>query len=516
MSSQQDINAFRAQRIANTLDSLALMANTQTTFHPDQPSPCTYIQHPQPNNNFVQQPSFNMNYMQQPMQTPEDISDPTIALDMALKLIQITLPGMNTSQDIQMLMVDDNRFTHNTEKTVGIQSGRNVVQNVRKIDGISVDTGIANQYRIGNVVSARAEVKPRKQNAAYLQKHMQIAQKEEAGIQLTSKEFEFMAAAGAYEETKKVTANCNLQVKLQQASTSGTQSDKAPVYDSDESAEYTDLLEPIPEPLLVQQNDSNVISDVPCVEQNGGTVEQCPVAVEESRTLYDSLYNKLAIEVENVNSVNRNLKAKIDELTTLARYKIQENCFEISQEKYDKLEMCYQQSVYQEQCLTKKINTLHLSSGKQITALNEEISNLNKQLSMEKSTVSSLLEEKKRLKSDFKIREDELLDKQILLENKIKELDNILVKTGQSIQTMHMLSPKPDSFYHTEQKMALGYQNPFYLYKKAFFLSKLNFKKHSRITLYRVLSRFSTHQPLSLSLDLLRSVEVTPRIFARP
>nr|GEW76836.1 hypothetical protein [Tanacetum cinerariifolium] len=28
---------------------------------------------------------------------------------------------------------------------------------------------------------------------------------------------------------------------------------------------------------------------------------------------------------------------------------------------------------------------------------------------------------------------------------------------------MHMLSPKPDSFYHTEQNMALGYQNPFYL-----------------------------------------------------
>ncbi|GJZ23117.1 hypothetical protein Tco_0560576 [Tanacetum coccineum] len=36
---------------------------------------------------------------------------------------------------------------------------------------------------------------------------------------------------------------------------------------------------------------------------------------------------------------------------------------------------------------------------------------------------------KKRLKSDFKIRKDELLDKQIQLENKIKELDNILVKT---------------------------------------------------------------------------------------
>nr|GEY81422.1 putative ribonuclease H-like domain-containing protein [Tanacetum cinerariifolium] len=119
--------------------------------------------------------------------------------------------------------------------------------------------------------------------------------------------------------------------------------------------------------------------------------------------------------------------------------------------------------VYQEQCPSKKINALHLSTDKQIMTLNEQILDLNKQLSKEKSTVSFLLEENKKLKSDFKTHEDELLDKQIQLEKKIKELNNILVKMGQSIQTIHMLSPKPDSFYHTEQKMALGYQNPFYL-----------------------------------------------------
>nr|GFA50984.1 hypothetical protein [Tanacetum cinerariifolium] len=95
--------------------------------------------------------------------------------------------------------------------------------------------------------------------------------------------------------------------------------------------------------------------------------------------------------------------------------------------------------------------------------LNEEISDLNKQLSKEKSTVSFLLEEKKNLTSDFKTREDKLLDKQIQLKKKIKELNNILVKKGQSIQTIHMLSPKPDSFYHIKNKMALGYQNPLYL-----------------------------------------------------
>ncbi|GKA49896.1 hypothetical protein Tco_0742969 [Tanacetum coccineum] len=228
--------------------------------------------------------------------------------------------------------------------------------------------------------------------------------------------------------------------------------------------QYNELLKPIPEPHLVQQNDSNVIFEVSSVKKSRGIVDQHPATVKEIRAYFESLYNNLAIEVEKVNLVNRKMnETNVDLTIELARYKNQEKCFEISEEKYDKLERCYQKSVYQEQCLTKKINALHLSSGKQITTLNEEISNLNKQLSKEKSTVSSLLEEKKKLKSDFKIREDELLDKQIQLENKIKELDNILVKTGQSIQTMHMLSPKPDSFYHTEQKMALGYQNPFYL-----------------------------------------------------
>nr|GEZ45491.1 hypothetical protein [Tanacetum cinerariifolium] len=328
-------------------------------------------------------------------------------------------------------------------------------------------------------------VRPRRKDAAYLQTQLLIAQKDEAGIQLQAEEFDLMAAIADLDEIEEVNANCILMANLQQASTSGTQTDKAPVYDSDGSAEvhnyencddnekfnmftqeeqYTKLLESIPEPHQVPQTDNNVISVVFSVKQSGGTIEQHSANVEETRDLYDSLYHKLAIEVEKVNTVNCKLKQTNAELTTgLARFKNQEKCFEISQEKYDKLERCYQQSVYQERCLSKKINALHLISDKQIMTLNEEISDLNKQLSKEKATVSFLLEEKKKLKSNFKISEDELIDKQIQLEKKIKELDNILVKTGQSIQTIHMLSPKPDSFYHTKQKMALGYQNPFYL-----------------------------------------------------
>nr|GEU92223.1 hypothetical protein [Tanacetum cinerariifolium] len=47
----------------------------------------TYIQHPQPNNNFVKQPLFNKNYMPQPMQNTKDSLDPTTAMNTTLALL---------------------------------------------------------------------------------------------------------------------------------------------------------------------------------------------------------------------------------------------------------------------------------------------------------------------------------------------------------------------------------------------------------------------------------------------
>ncbi|GJW94125.1 hypothetical protein Tco_0173797 [Tanacetum coccineum] len=120
---------------------------------------------------------------------------------------------MNTSQDIKMQMVDDNvgnRVRQNAVQNLGIQI-------VKNMNGLSVVSEIANQYGNGNVVTTPAERNGNGINdAGYLQQQLQIAQKEEVGIQITQEEFEFMAA---------------------QASTSGTHSDNAPVYDSDGSTE---------------------------------------------------------------------------------------------------------------------------------------------------------------------------------------------------------------------------------------------------------------------------------------
>ncbi|GKC69114.1 hypothetical protein Tco_1114997, partial [Tanacetum coccineum] len=127
-------------------------------------------------------------------------------------------------------------------------------------------------------------IRPRRRDAAYLQTQLLIAQKEEAGTQLQAEEFDLIAVAADFDEIEEVNANCILMANLQQASTSEKQ--------------YTKLLEPIPEPHQVQQNDSNVIFKVSNVEQSGGTVDQHPATVKETRAYFESLYNNLVIEVE--------------------------------------------------------------------------------------------------------------------------------------------------------------------------------------------------------------------------
>nr|GEW72267.1 hypothetical protein [Tanacetum cinerariifolium] len=366
-SRHKEVDELKAKRLAKSQDPLALMASSNNPYAFSAPH--------------QDQPSYNQNYMQQPMPNPEDITDPTTAMNMALALMvkafklnystptnnnqrislnprirHIAQPEMNMGQERQMQMVGGNGGNQ-FRKYAGNLTWYNDVQNI----------GNQNQNRNGNLVAARDErnavgqngnqircyncrgvghfaknctVRPKRRDAAYPQTQLLIAQKEE---QLQAEEYDLMAAVADLDEIEEVNANCILMANLQQASTSSTQTNKAPVYDSDGSAEYTELLEPIPKQHQVPQNDNDVISEVTSMEQSGETVEQHPANFEETRALYDSLYQNLAIEVEKVNSVNRKLKLTNADMTTeLTRFKNQEKCFEISQEKYDKLERCYQ------------------------------------------------------------------------------------------------------------------------------------------------------------------------------
>nr|GEU38391.1 hypothetical protein [Tanacetum cinerariifolium] len=93
-----------------------------------------------------------------------------------------------------------------------------------------------------------------------------------------------------------------------------------------------------------------------------------------------------------------------------------------------------------------------------------EVDNLKQTLSEHLKEKESLKQMVTLLENDFQKEESRNIDREIALEKHIKELNNIVFKRNQSVQTVHMLT-KPQFFYDHTTKQALGFQNPFYLKK---------------------------------------------------
>nr|GEU85928.1 putative reverse transcriptase, RNA-dependent DNA polymerase [Tanacetum cinerariifolium] len=308
------VDELKPERLGKTQDPLVLMATSNNPY-----------KFPVLNQD---QPIFNQNYMQQPMPNPEDITDPTTAMNMALALMakafklnystptnnnqrislnsrnrQISQPGMNMGQDRQMQMVGgngENQFRQYARKNVGNLNRYSDVQNVRNLviqnavqnlrvhnfgnqNGLIGVPGNANQNLTGNgnLVAARADGNETGHN----------------GNQIS-------------DEIEEVNANCILMANLQQASTSGTQTDKALADDSNGSVEvhnyenfydneifnmftqeeqYTELLEPIPEPLQELESEIErllkavVSQDTMSVVQNNSVVDTLNLQTELER-----------------------------------------------------------------------------------------------------------------------------------------------------------------------------------------------------------------------------------------
>nr|GEX22666.1 hypothetical protein [Tanacetum cinerariifolium] len=70
----------------------------------------------------------------------------------------------------------------------------------------------------------------------------------------------------------------------------------------------------------------------------------------------------------------------------------------------------------------------------------DKLKGMKKELPVHQETISILSQQKEAQIKLYKTREDKELDKVIALENKVKVLNNIVYKTGQSVQTMNMLN----------------------------------------------------------------------------
>ncbi|GKA58751.1 retrovirus-related pol polyprotein from transposon TNT 1-94 [Tanacetum coccineum] len=145
-----------------------------------------------------------------------------------------------------------------------------------------------------------------------------------------------------------------------------------------------------------------------------------------------SMFDQLSTQVTHCTTVNKALTTELDrykeEVKDLKEKQNVENSFSGSNEQFDEIVRLKQnlfEQVQEKDCLMK--------------------------------TVSEL-------KNDLKLEENRNIDREIALEKKIKQLDNIIFKRGQSAQTVHMMTKSKICYDHSS-KQAIGFEKPFCLKK---------------------------------------------------
>ncbi|GKB31592.1 retrovirus-related pol polyprotein from transposon TNT 1-94 [Tanacetum coccineum] len=200
---------------------------------------------------------------------------------------------------------------------------------------------------------------------------------------------------------------------------------------------------------VVNNSETEITSDSNIIPYSQYVIESQQATVQNSNSsaqqdaLILSVIEQLKTQVVNCTKINLDNKSVNDTLTAeLERYKEQVKVLKEGQN------------------VDLKSNDIVSDSSAQSV----EIDRLKQTLSEHLKEKESLMQTVTLLKNDFKKEESRNIDREIALEKKIKQLDNIVFKRDQSAQTVHMLT-KPQFFYDHTTKQALGFQNPFYLKK---------------------------------------------------
>ncbi|GJU50128.1 retrovirus-related pol polyprotein from transposon TNT 1-94 [Tanacetum coccineum] len=210
---------------------------------------------------------------------------------------------------------------------------------------------------------------------------------------------------------------------------------------------------------FVEHPENEIHSDSNIIPYSQYLIESQNAAVQDTNSsaqqdaLILSVFEQLSNQVTNCNKVNNdNLIANESLSAELERYKERVKLLEERQN----VDLGTREKLIIDDIIREK--------NAQFADFEKEINNLKQTLSEQSKEKELLTKTFNVFKNESKEKEAKNIDTEIALEKKVKELDNIVCKMGQSAQTVHMLT-KPQVFYDNNLKQALGFQNPFYLKK---------------------------------------------------
>ncbi|GKA03507.1 retrovirus-related pol polyprotein from transposon TNT 1-94 [Tanacetum coccineum] len=365
---------------------------------------------------------------------------------------------------------------------------------------INKGTGYDNQ-RVVNVVGDKEKVarecqKPKRaKDAAYHKEKMLLCKQEEAGFQLNAEQADWRDDTDDEPEDQELEAHYMYMAQIQEV-TPDAADNSGPIFDAEPlqkvqnnddnynvfaiESEHPEQPESVNDTYPVEQDEHNIIIDSLDMSYDREQDDQDDNDdLAKERDLLASLIEKLKCEIDD--SKNRNkfletsnkalvdkLKGEIEDFKTKNKsLESSNNHFKEANNELSKTNQLMFKDLKKFQAELDRYHDVNYASKvaidcakakgdlmsykmeskksfneytRKINDLNQTILEMRKELFAHQETISIMSQEKEAQKKFHNTREDNELEKFIALENKIKVLDDILYKTGQSVQTVNMLN----------------------------------------------------------------------------
>ncbi|GKB20546.1 retrovirus-related pol polyprotein from transposon TNT 1-94 [Tanacetum coccineum] len=407
------------------------------------------------------------------------------------KLYKPTNNNLRTSSNTRNKNVDTTPRYKNDNQTgqFGNQRAVNVVGARETVGGPVVQqSGIQcfNCKEFGHYAKECRKPK-RVKDSTYHKEKMLLCKQAEKGVQLQAEQSDWLADTDEEIDEQELEVHYSYMAKIQEVPNADLGTDAEPLeqvqYDTDDNVfsndiQHFDQSESISNTCAVETGDSNVTPDSPDMCDNDIQDDQNDVECDDECVALANLIANLKLDVDENKKIQKQLKKANATLTqeltecksilaetsrTLGESNsIRDSCLVALQNKQTEFERykAFNDRTVDYDKLERRLNeTLGLLAQKEIdikeslkvkayeiSVVKEKHDELVKQSLLTKSHYEGLINEKTKVITDLKLKEEKDIDKMISMENQLKFLNEIVYKRSQSIQTIHMLAPKCSTF----------------------------------------------------------------------
>ncbi|GJX31759.1 retrovirus-related pol polyprotein from transposon TNT 1-94 [Tanacetum coccineum] len=342
---------------------------------------------------------------------------------------------------------------------------------------------------------ARECQKPKRaKDAAYHKEKMILCKQEEAGFLLNAEQADWRDDTDDEPEDQELEAHYLYMAQIQEV-TPDAADNSGPIFDAEPlqkvqnnddnynvfaiESEHPEQPKSVNDTYPVDQDEHNIIIDSLDMSYDREQDDQDDDDLAKERDLLASLIEKLKCEIDDNKNRNKFLetsnKALVDKLkgeiedfkTKNKSLESSNNHFKEANNELSKTNQLMFKDLKKFQAELDRYHDVNYASKvaidcakakgdlmsykmeseksfneytRKINDLNQTISEMKKELFAHQETISIMSQEKEAQIKFYKTREDKEIEKVIALENKVKALDDIVYKTGQSVQTMNMLN----------------------------------------------------------------------------